>query len=100
MAVTSCTVRFSNVGGGTGSLPTHKDYVDVSGLKENSVVFVKVNDLRDYLGCTLTGGGNAIVIQRNGQIVELTVGSTAMETNIGYFVKNYQTGAMVSYSFQ
>lgn len=100
MAVTSCTVRFSNVGGGTGSLPKHKDSIDVSGLKENSVVFVKVNDIRDYLGCTLTGGGNAIVIQRNGQIVELTVGSTAMETNIGYFVKNYQTSAMVSYSFQ
>ncbi len=100
MAVSACSVRFSNIGGGSGSLPDLRDTIVVSGLKKDSVVFAEVGDIVKCLGCSLTGSTANIVLQRNGQILELTVGSTQMKANFGYYVKNYQTGKMVSYSFQ
>lgn len=91
MAVSSCSVRFSNIGGGSGSLPDLRDIIVVSGLKKDSVVFAEVGDIVKCLGCSLTGSTTNIVLQRNGQILELTVGSTQMKANFGYFVKDYQT---------
>lgn len=100
MALSSCSVRFSNIGGGSGSLPDLRDIIVVSGLKKDSVVFAEVGDIVNCLGCSLTGSTTNIVLQRNGQILELTVGSTKMKVNFRYSVKDYQTGKMVSYSFQ
>lgn len=102
MAITSCKVKFSDVGGGIGSLPEPRQgrFVLVDGLKKDSVVFAKVEDVSSCLKCSLSGSSTNMVLQRNGQILELIVGSTTMKANFGYFVKNYQTGKQVSYSFQ
>lgn len=57
MAVSACSVRFSNIGGGSGSLPDLRDTIVVSGLKKDSVVFAEVGDISLCLGCTLSTGG-------------------------------------------
>ncbi|MDO4318371.1 MAG: D-Ala-D-Ala carboxypeptidase family metallohydrolase [Lachnospiraceae bacterium] len=102
MAITSCKVKFVDIKGGTGSLPEPNDErsVLVDGLKKDSVVFARVEDVSSCLKCSLSGSSTNMVLQRNGQILELVVGSKTMKANFGYFVKNYQTGKQVSYSFQ
>lgn len=99
MAYTVCNIQFSNIGGGTGTLPNISNAVTVSGLKDqNSVYYVKVDDIITYLGCQVLGRGSTIALQRQGQILELDTNSATLKACFGYLVYNNQAGTTTSYS--
>ncbi len=100
MAYTVCNIQFSNIGKGTGTLPEVSDAVTVSGLKDqNSVYYVKIDDIIKYLGCQVLGRGSTIAIQRQGQIIELYTNSATLKACFGYSIYNGQTGVTTSCAF-
>lgn len=89
-ATTSQTIRFSNIGGGTGSAPNLYNSTTVTGLSIDGKTMVKLSDIASLLGASISYNpynSNEWILTRNGQEVRFYNGSTSFGGSIGYSIK-------------
>lgn len=86
-ATTEQVIRFSNIGGGTGIEPLTYNSVTVTGLNVNGKTLVKLSDLANLLGATISYNPydpSEWDLKRNGQTLGFFEGDTFY-----YYVSNY-----------
>ncbi len=86
-STTNQVIRFSNIGGGTGSEPYLYNSTTVEGLNVNGKTLVKLTDIANILGATIyinPYNPSEWDLKRNGQTLGFFVGDTFY-----YYISNY-----------
>jgi hypothetical protein len=100
-ATTSQTIRFSNIGGGTGDTPTLSYSTTVTGLNIDGKTMVKLSDIANILGASISYNPydpSEWRLTRNGSMLKFWEGSTSFSWSNNYNIYYPATGSTKTHS--